>query len=146
MIRGHDQDFRSRVLDRITTIRLVNYFEEARSLWQRYVPARGQADTVEGELIRAVEKLRDEAQRHGNLNWGTSHVILGGYIRTQLIGSGIFTGAAASEIEHDINRLLDFERPETSDEPYDRLTDRIVEWSRAHPDPVPREPNPALRI
>jgi hypothetical protein len=64
----------------------------------------------------------------------------------QLIGSGIFTGAAASEIEQDINRLLDFERPETSDEPYDRLTDRIVEWSRAHPDPVPREPNPALRI
>jgi hypothetical protein len=41
----------------------VRYFEEARSLWQQYVPARGQAGTVQGELIRAVEKLRDEAQR-----------------------------------------------------------------------------------
>ena len=124
----------------------MRYFEEARSLWQRYVPARGQADTVQGELIRAVEKLRDEAQRNGNVNWGAGYVILSGYIRTQLIGSGIFTGAAACEIAQDINRILDFEQPETSDEPYDRLTDRIVEWSRAHPEPVPHEPNPALRI
>jgi len=115
-------------------------------LWQRYVPARGQADTVQGELIRAIEKLRDEAQRNGNLNWGAGHVILSGYIRSQLIGSGIFTDAAASEIARDINRILDFEQPETSDEPYDRLTDRIVEWSRAHPEPVPHELNPALRI
>ena len=124
----------------------MRYFEDARSLWQRYVPARGQADTVQGELIRAIEKLRDEAQRNGNLNWGAGHVILSGYIRSQLIGSGIFTDAAASEIARDINRILDFEQPETSDEPYDRLTDRIVEWSRAHPEPVPHELNPALRI
>jgi hypothetical protein len=29
---------------------------------------RGLADTVQGELLRAVEKLRDEAQRNGNVN------------------------------------------------------------------------------
>jgi hypothetical protein len=124
---------------------LVEYFEEARSLWLQYVPARGQAETVQGELIRAVEKLRDEAQRNGNLNWRGDHVILARYIRDQLVGSGIFTGAAASEIEQDVGRLLDAELPETSDETYDRLSDRIVEWSRAHPDPVPRVHDPALR-
>jgi hypothetical protein len=115
----------------------VKYFEEARSLWQQYVPARGQADTVQGELLRAVEKLRDEAQRNGNLNWCGDHVILAGYIRTQLMGSGLFTGNAARQVEQDIDRVLDAERPETSDEPYDRLADRIVEWSHAHPEPVP---------
>jgi hypothetical protein len=47
----------------------VEYFEEARSLWLRYVPPRGQAETVQGELIRAAEKLRNEAQRNANLNW-----------------------------------------------------------------------------
>ena len=123
---------------------VVRYFEEARSLWQQYVPARGQAGTVQGELIRAVEKLRDEAQRNGNLNWCSDHVILAGYIRTQLISSGPFTGSAAGQIEQDGERLLDAERPETSDEPYDRLTDRIVEWSRAHPEAVPHEHNLAL--
>jgi hypothetical protein len=29
----------------------VRYFEEARSLWKQYVPVRGQAGTVQGELI-----------------------------------------------------------------------------------------------
>ncbi len=123
----------------------MEYFEEARSLWLRYVPVRGQADTVQGELLRAVEKLRDEAQRNGNLNWRDDHVILARYVRDQLVGSGIFTGDAASEIEQDVGRLLDVEHPETSDETYDRLSDRIVEWSRAHPDPVPRVHDPALR-
>jgi hypothetical protein len=122
----------------------VRYFEEARSLWQQYVPARGQAGTVQGELIRAVEELRDEAQRNGNLNWCSDHVILACFIRAQLIGSGLFTGSAARQIEQDIERLLDAGQPETSGEPYDRLTDWIVEWSRAHPEPVPREHDPAL--
>ncbi len=96
----------------------MRYFEEARSLWQQYVPARGQAGTVQGELIRAVEKLRGEAQRIGCLNWCSDHVILAGYIRTQLLGSGLFTGSAARQAEQDVERLLDAERPETSDEPY----------------------------
>ena len=124
----------------------MEYFEEARSLWLRNVPARGQADTVQGELIRAVEKLRDEAKRNGNVNWGGDHVILARYIKDQLTGSGIFTGAAAGEIEQDVDRLLDFEHPESSDETYDRLSDKIVEWSRAHSGPVPRVHDPALRI
>ena len=41
------------------------YFEEAKSIWQTYVPKSGQAETVQGELLRAVEKLRDEAIRNG---------------------------------------------------------------------------------
>jgi hypothetical protein len=123
----------------------VQYFAEARSLWQRYVPARGQADTVQGELIRAVEKLRDEARRNGNLNWCSDYVLLAGYIKVHLTESGGFSDITARQIEQDIERLLDHERPETADKPYDRLTDRIVEWARAHPEPVPHEYNPALR-
>jgi hypothetical protein len=53
----------------------VKYLEEARSLWQTPVPASGHAATVQGELLRAVEKLRDEAQRNGNLNWGSGHEV-----------------------------------------------------------------------
>jgi len=40
----------------------VKYFEEAKFLWKTYVPKKGQSETVQGELIRAIEKLRDEAQ------------------------------------------------------------------------------------
>jgi hypothetical protein len=46
----------------------VQHLEEARSLWQKAVPRTGQAATIQGELLRAVERLRDEAQRNGNIN------------------------------------------------------------------------------
>jgi hypothetical protein len=122
----------------------MGYVEEAGTLWRRYVPSRGQADTVQGELIRAVEKLRDEAQRNGNINWDEGHAILAEYLRSTLIGSGLFDGDAGEQIEADVARLREYEHPASSDELYDRLTERVVEWSRAHPDPVPREPDPRL--
>lgn len=123
----------------------MSYFAEAKRLWQTYVPSRGQADTVQGELIRAIEKLRDEAQRNGNMNWSGDHEILLAFIRDTLVLAD--PGAAVvEEIDHDVGRLLDAAHPETSDAPYDRLTDRVVEWSRRHPDPVPHPPNPDLHI
>ena len=44
----------------------MKYYKETKYLWNTYVPKKGQALTVQGELVRAVEKLRDEAQRNGN--------------------------------------------------------------------------------
>ena len=51
------------------------YRELGRFIWQTYVPKRGQAATVQGELLRANEKLRDESQRNGNINWDEGHEI-----------------------------------------------------------------------
>jgi hypothetical protein len=123
----------------------MQYFEEARDLWRTYVPRRGQAETVQGELIRAVEKLRDEARRNGNVNWDDGFEILARYLRDTLITSGLFAPPVVEQIDRDVARLLYFDVPETSNEPYDRLTDRVVEWARAHPDPVPHDHNPDLR-
>lgn len=123
----------------------MKYFNEASALWKTYVPPKGQAETVQGELIRAVEKLRDEAQRNGNMNWDDGHEILAAFVRDTLVGSGVFESSACREIEGDVARLRDYQRPDLSDEPFDRLTDRIVEWSRAHPEPMPHALNPKLR-
>ena len=41
------------------------YFEKAKFIWKNYVPKRGQSEFVQGELLRAIEKLRDKAQRSG---------------------------------------------------------------------------------
>ncbi|CAN5196924.1 hypothetical protein BH23ACT9_BH23ACT9_00260 [soil metagenome] len=124
----------------------MEHFEEARALWQTHVPRRGQADTVQGELMRAVERLRDEAQRNGNLNWGPSHVTLLEYLRTTLLDADLFDADRCSAIVADADRLLDFEHPEVDDAPYDRLCDRVVEWARAHPDPIPHTRNPELTL
>ena len=104
----------------------MKYLQEARTLWQTSVPLRGQASTVPGELLRAVEKLRDEAQRNGNLNWGSEHEVLIAYLRENLIGSALFGQTAAQEIETDLDRLGKFGYLETSEAAYDRLTDRVI--------------------
>ena len=65
------------------------------------------------------------------MNWDDGQEILAAFLRDTLVGSGLFEPSACHEIDGDVARLRDYERPETSDEPFDRVTDRIVEWSRA---------------
>jgi hypothetical protein len=100
---------------------------------------------VQGELIRAIEKLRDEAQRNGNCNWDHGHEIFCSFLRDTLCDSAVFDSAAIAEIKADISRLEDHEHPYYEDDLYDRLTDRIVEWCQKHPDPIPNKHNPDLR-
>ncbi|MAC96817.1 MAG: hypothetical protein CMC96_15100 [Flavobacteriales bacterium] len=120
------------------------YFKKAKYLWQTFVPKSGQAETVQGELIRAVEKLRDEAQRNGNGNWDAGHKILAKYIETTLINFGEFKRKEIKQIKSDIKRLLDYDYPYTEDEIYDRLTNRIVDWYLENQEPIPHNENPDL--
>jgi hypothetical protein len=126
----------------------VTHADEARQVWQKYVPKRGQADTVQGELLRTIEKLRDEAQRNGNANWEefTGYGRLAVFLRETLVSSGLFDAATARTIERDVERLLDYENPDTDDAPYDRLTDRVVEWCRAHREPLPHRRDPSVDV
>ena len=48
---------------------MITYAEECIYLWKNHVPEQGQADTLQGELLRQIEKLRYEAQDNGNINW-----------------------------------------------------------------------------
>jgi hypothetical protein len=127
----------------------MKYAEDAKYLWKTYVPKRGQADTVQGELMRAVEKLRWEAQNNGNGNWddekGTvnkNFILFCDYIEQTLAVKPPFDESAVQEIRADIVRLRDFMKPCLEDDPYDRLVDRIVEFHRHMGRLVAREPNP----
>ncbi|MCQ9282517.1 hypothetical protein NQ129_12080 [Priestia aryabhattai] len=56
----------------------MKYFEQAKEIWTKYFPKNGQTDIVEGELIRAIDKLRWEAQSNGN--WDERFEMLASYI------------------------------------------------------------------
>jgi hypothetical protein len=122
----------------------MKYLAEAKRLWKTAVPRSGQADTVQGELLRAVEKLRDEAQRNGNVNWDEGHEILLGFLEATLLDAAVFDAAGLAELRRDLGRLKDTANPETSEDPYDRIADRVIEWCLAHPDPVPHAHNAKL--
>lgn len=68
----------------------MNYFDEATEIWRRFVPPKGQADTVQGELLRAVEKLRDEATRNGNGNWDDGFEQLLSYLKLHLLDAEVY--------------------------------------------------------
>lgn len=114
----------------------MKYFEEAKYIWKTYVPRQGQSETVQGELIRAVEKLRDEAQRNGNCNWDKGFVKFCDYIQMTLLDSNIFDKASRKEVKSSIKRLRKYKSPYLEDDLYDNLTDRIIEWCKQHEEPI----------
>ena len=57
----------------------------------KYVPRSGRAETEQGELIRAVEKLADEARRHGNAHWSEDFERLAEFVRDRLTTSSSST-------------------------------------------------------
>lgn len=120
------------------------YIEIGRYIWQNYVPKRGQADTVQGELLRANEKLRDESQRNGNINWDEGHEILANYILDILVDSNDVSNEAKKQLENDIRRVLDYEDPYTEDDLFDRIEKTIFDWYLYNKIPIHREHNPKL--
>jgi hypothetical protein len=120
----------------------MKYFEEAKNIWINQVPKSGQADTVEGELIRAIERLRYEAQNNGNGNWDDGFERFCQYLWETLNDRKTFDNNVLNEIKIDIDTLLNFEQPYLDDDLYDRITDHIIEWSFVHKGPVKREKDP----
>ena len=59
--------------------RAIAYFKEATAIWTQSVSKSCQAQTVQGELLRAVEKLRDSAIRNGNGNSNQGFEVLLAY-------------------------------------------------------------------
>jgi hypothetical protein len=106
----------------------VDHLEEAKDIWRQFVPKSGQADTVQGELLRAVEKLRDEAMRNGNGNWDRGFDLLLSYLRERLLDPKVFAPAAIEITAQTLDRLANFEQPYLDDDLYDKLGDRVVEY------------------
>jgi hypothetical protein len=67
-------------------------------IWRHMVPKSGQSGTVQGELLRAVEKLRWEAQSNGNINRDESHLTprWSGRVRGKVASS--YAGARGAQL------------------------------------------------
>jgi hypothetical protein len=122
----------------------VDYLEEGRRIWSEFVPPSGQSDTVQGELLRAVEKLRDEAIRNGNCNWDQGFRILISYLRSHLLDKAVFSADQIDRTNSILKRLRRGSDPLLEDEPFDYLSDRVVDYYR-HYGSKPHRHDAALR-
>ena len=113
------------------------YLELGQYIWKTYVPKSGQAQTVQGELLRAIEKLADEAQRNGNINFNVNcHGILIGYLRKHLTDTKIFDEQTIKQINKDLDRISVENEPYIEDDLYDRLRERIIDWYLKNTTPI----------
>ena len=127
-------------------------------IWHNLVPSSGQASTVQGELLRATEKLRWEAQENGNINWDDGFLILISFLEQRLLSHPGFSLLDRETIQGDLSRLRDFlpveqldddkdagSLPYVEDDLYDRLTSYVVAFTRANPQPLLHQANPLLQ-
>jgi hypothetical protein len=115
-------------------------------MWKELVPDSGQAGTVQGELVRAVGRLTDEAYRNGNANFDKGHKIFCEFLRANLNDLAVFSADEIEEINKSIERVLDAEHPdiygpETS---FHRLAEMVVKWCESKPKLIPHKPSSAL--
>ena len=75
----------------------LKYPEIALKIWNEMVPPSGPATTVQGELLRSVEMLREDAQQHAN-DFRKSHRRMAAFVRDTLIKSGIYSEAENKSI------------------------------------------------
>jgi hypothetical protein len=129
--------------------------EIARWIWKNLVPRSGEALTVQGELLRAVEKLRWEAQNNGNINWNEEFEKLIQYLHRHLVQRSTLPDDMKLSILADLARLDNFRPvdqledpsqndslPYIDDDLYDRLTVGVVAFSRLNTLLIPREADP----
>lgn len=125
------------------------WWKEQERLWNKLVPRSGQARTVQGEIVRCAGRLTDEAYRNGNCNWepGSGHELMLDYIEQILLGDGTFAPERQIGIKKDVEEIRDYEHPNVGGHGscYYNLTEAVVDWCMAHPEPIPREINPDLK-
>jgi hypothetical protein len=94
-------------------------------LTKRLVPREGEADTKQGEVIRCLGNLADEAMRNGNVNWGERQLAMVAYVRRELGNAAMFSDLERTMIER---QLLILERGTVSRVGHRILARFAVRW------------------
>jgi hypothetical protein len=124
-----------------------DWTDEQERLWNDLVPRSGQATTVQGELIRCLGRLTDEAYRNGNMNWDAEFVRMCEFVERTLSDPATFSGEQLDSIRDALRDIRDYEHPDTSGHgsAHYFLTEMAVRWCFEHPRLVARAPDPELR-
>jgi hypothetical protein len=124
-------------------------------VWDHLIPDSGQSLSIQGEIFRAIQKLRWEAQENGNINWDACFVMFIEFLQEHLVEKSELPAEAKSSIGQDLARLQDFlpvdelendedadQLPYVEDDLYDRLTRQAICYCRLRPVLMPRKSTP----
>ena len=153
------------ILDIMASDYKQKFFNECKYIWKNYVPKNGQANNLQGELLREIEKIRCEAQDNGNINWDDDYSYFCDFIIKELSSLSIFSNEEKKEIELIMNyikecgiyaqkfysgKILDSDVDVnkiayTKDNLYDIICDKIGRLQKENPKPIPYEKNENIK-
>ncbi|MDR3460239.1 MAG: hypothetical protein P4N60_22655 [Verrucomicrobiae bacterium] len=127
--------------------------EKFKQLWKTLVPLGGDAETLQGEIIRAVGRLEDEYNRNGNVNWepGDYHSDFVDFLKFYLADEKTFDAATIKKIRDEAEQVrlaaedLKTEifhgeeiksQKHSADTAFTFLIERAVEWCDKNPTPI----------
>jgi hypothetical protein len=142
----------------------LSHIETCKRIWQNHVPESGQSDCIQGELLRQLEGLRNEAQGNGNINWDDNFEYFCDFIGKTLSKSGLFENDKRSKIAGCIgiiksrgNYAHAYNNGEISDDEvnpmffayvdddlYDYIADAIAVFAESNHDPIPYKGNDSI--
>lgn len=103
----------------------LKYPEIAKHIRTNLIPVRGVADTTEGEMLRGLDNLRDEAHRNGNVNFSKTHKAYAVFIANTLNKADFFDQKEKDKITSATKELMHARKPYLEDDIFDYLTDQI---------------------
>lgn len=140
------------------------YFKECKYIWKNYVPKNGQANNLQGELLREIEKIRYEAQGNGNINWDEDYSYFCDFLNESLSKQIIFTEEEKEEINLIMSYIKEcgmyaqkFNNGEINDEDvdmtkiayiddnlYNIICDKIGKLQKNNPSPISYDKNNSI--
>lgn len=135
------------------------YLEECKYIWRNMVPKSGQADSLQGEMLRMIVKLRNEAINNGNINWDDNFEWFCNFLKENLVNCDLFDEEKTIKIKMILDYIKDngnyarkyangeitdnqvdiFKLAYTDDDIYDYLEDAIAAYYLTHSTPISYE-------
>ena len=114
-------------------------------LQKELVPIAGECETLQGELVRCINNLNDEARRNGWMNFDEGDIESIDVLRRYLPDSSVFSEAVRQQIctALDTVRHAGERGADEGEFGYDELTflaQRVAEWCHHHDDLTHKRP------
>ena len=81
---------------------VMKYADECNYIIENFISESGQANCLQGELLRECEKLRHEAQVNGNYNWDKWFEYFCDHIRESLVEQVFFSTEEKQKITEEV--------------------------------------------
>lgn len=130
--------------------------EKVSGLWEKLVPKEGEAETIQGEMVRAIGRMQGDYYRNGFGNWYSYYYDLSRFLAAHLADEATFKPFTVNVIQSDIRALHscglrcmysgDLERTfldsiNDMEEVFLRIDAAIAVWCERHPELIPYKPS-----